>query len=172
MPEIIRTRDCVVHSKGDAYAVAVSDAMITGGWPGGQGVAWADSTADEFMVTYSDGLYGGFLLWGSDEDSDQLTAMTGNQLTYRFSVLCAGGWLLSTTTYERYTYASRMAPPLVPIVYVPGNRLRFSLRGYWTTEDEWTASGDPRAPNPYLIGCIVEAPSANNDWYLVIQTSI
>ncbi len=78
---------------------------------------------------------------------------------------------MSTTTYERYTWASRQVGPLVPLVYTTG-RLRFSLRGYWTIEDEWTLSGDPRGANDYLIGNIVQPPSSFNNGHLVIQTSI
>lgn len=172
MGEVIRTRDCIVHYKGDAYTVAVTQEMRTKGWSGGQGVQWADSPNDEFLVTYSSGLYGGFLLWGSDETSDVLTSMTRSQSLYGYAVLCAGGWLMSTSTFERYTYASRQSGPLVPLTYIPGDRVLFSLRGLWTTEDEWTASSDPRGPNGYFIGSVVQAPSTFNNHYLVLQTAI
>jgi hypothetical protein len=171
--EIFRTRDCVVFRKGDAYTVNVSDTMRTSGWRGGQGVRWVDSPKDEFLVGYSDGLYGGFLLWGSDESSDKFTAITMQQPEYGYAVFCAGGWLISTTTFEKYTYLSRIGGgPLVPIVYTPGVRLRFSLRGLWTTEDEWTLALDPRAPNNFYVGTIVENPSALTNLYLTLQTSI
>jgi hypothetical protein len=170
--EFPRTRDCYVLFKGDTYPVGVSQAMITNGWLGGQGVMWTDSPKDEFMVTYSDGAYGGFLLWGSNEDSDVLASLTLSQPTYGYGVFCAGGNLIATRTYEKYTYASRQVGPLVPINYVVGQRLVFSLRGYWTPEDEWTLSLDPRRPNGFFIGNIVQAPSADNNYYLTIQTSI
>jgi hypothetical protein len=173
MSEIIRTRDCTVLFKGDAYPVAVSSEMMAAGWPGSQGVMWTDSTGDQFMVTFSDGLYGGFLLWGSDEVSDQWVAMTGQQHKYGYGVMCAGGWLISTSVYEKYTYMSRIGGgPLVPINYSVGERLVFSLRGLWTNEDEWTLSGDPRAPNTYYIANVVQKPRAGNNWNLVLQTSI
>ena len=146
--EVARTRDMVVLSKGDAYAVLVDVTMRTGGWQGGQAVVWTDSPRDEFLVTYSDGLYGGIMLWGSNESSDQFISMVEQQPTYGYGVLGTGSWLMSTRTFEQFTYASRTGGgPLVPITYVVGERLRFSLRGYWTNEDEWTLSGDPRAPN-------------------------
>lgn len=171
--EIFRTRDCVVFRKGDAYTVSVSDTMRSSGWLGGQGVRWIDSSKDEFLVDYSDGLYGGFCLWGSDESSDQLTAITFQQPAYGYVVFCAGGWLISTTTYEKYTYVSRTGGgPLVPIVYTAGVRLRFSLRGRWTPEDEWTLSLDPRKPNNFYVGTIVESPTALTNFYLTLQTSI
>ena len=172
MTEIFRTRDCVVLFLGDCYTVEISPQMQQGGWAGGQAVKWADSSVDEFMVTYSDGLYGGFFLWGSNESSDQYVSFFENQLEYGFGVLCLGGWLISTTTYEKYTYASRQSGPLVPLVYTEGVRLRFSLRGYFTTEDEFSLSGDPRAPNGFYIGSITQSPNAANNFYLGIQTSI
>lgn len=173
MPEIFRTRDVVVLFKGDAYAVMIDPALQAGGWAGGQGVQWVNSPRDEFMVTYSDGLYGGFLLWGSDEAADKYTAMTGQQPAYGYAVMCAGGWLISTSTYERYTYASRTGGgPLVTIAYTVGERLLFSLRGLFTNEDEWSASLDPRMPNGYYLGNVVQVPSAANNYYLMVQTSI
>jgi len=173
MPEIIRTRDCTVHFKGDAFPVALAPEMLQRGWPGSQGVKWAPSTNDEFCVTYSDGRYGGFLLWGSDESSDQFTALTGQQVACGHAVFCMGGWLISTSTYEKYTYASRMGGgPLVPIVYTASRRLVFSLRGFWTIEDEWTLSGDPRAPNTYYLAYVVQSPRASNNFNLVLQTAI
>ncbi len=167
--EFPRERDCYVLFKGDAYTVAVSQDMQTNGWQGGQGVQWADSLKDEFLVTYSDGLYGGFMLWGSNEDSDQYVSFVENQPTYGFGVICAGGWLISTRTFERYTYASRQAGPLVELTYGAGERVRFSLRGFWTKEDEWTLSGDPRAPNTFSVGYVAKEPV---NGYLAVHTSI
>lgn len=172
MPELPRTRDCIAMFKGDAYPVTVSDEMAALGWRGGQGVKWKASPKDEFLVTFSDGLYAGFMLWGSDESSDKFTASTLNQPTYRFGTCCAGGWLIATDAYERYTWASRQAGPLVEIVYEASDRLVFSNRGFWTKEDEWTLSGDPRAPNSYFIGFVTQPPTADNKFYMTIQTSI
>ncbi len=172
MPEIFRTRDVVVLFRGDAYTVNLDPAMVAGGWAGGQGVQWTASTQDEFIVTYSSGLYGGFMLWGSNESSDQFIAYYQQQVRYGYGVMCAGGWLISTSTYERYTYASRLAGPLVPIVYSVGTRLVFSLRGFWTIEDEWTLSGDPRGANTFYTAYVVETPSSSNDFYITLQTSI
>lgn len=172
MTEILRTRDCVVFVKGDSYGVSVTDAVASAGWQGGQGFQWADSDQDEFLVEISSGLFGGFSLRGSDESSDQLISFVGSQTRYKYTVFCTGTWLFSTSTYERYTYASRQAGPLVPITYVESQDLYFSLRGYWTNEDEWTMSGDPRAPNPFASGVVVHAPSSVNNQYLGIQTTL
>lgn len=174
MTEISRSRDCVILVKGDAYPVTVSEEMARGGWQGGQGVQWGpSSTKDELVVTYSDGYYAGFMLWGSDESSDQFTAMTRNQPHYRFATVGAGGWHILTRSFERYTYASRVSGgPLVEIPYRASDRLVFSLRGYYTTEDEWTLSGDPRAPNNYYIAFVTQAPRPENNYFLGIQVSI
>ncbi len=171
-PEQFRTRDCVILYKGDAYPVTVNAAMALSGWVGGQGVQWVASGRDEFLVTYSDGFYAGFMLWGSDESSDQYTATTKNQPAYQFATAGAGGWIIMTSSYEKYTYASRQSGPLVPITYSASDRLVFSLRGFWTKEDEWTLSGDPRAPNTYYIGFVIQAPTAVTNQYLTIQVSI
>lgn len=171
--DVFRTRDVVVFVKSKTIPVTISTRMQSGGWPGGQGVTWLDDpNNDLFQVDYSDGRFGGFLLWGSNEVSDQYVAYYKNQPTYRFAVMCIGSWVVSTLTFETYTYASRMAGPLVRNVYVPGNKLRFSLRGYATPEDEWTLSGDPRAPNNFFIGRVIQPPVAFNNNYLEFQSII
>ncbi len=172
MPEQFRTRDCVIIYKGDTLPVTVSAKLASDGWLGGQGVRWEQSVRDEFLVGASTGEFGGFLLWGSDELSDKFTAMTLNQPSYRFAVMGFGGWVFMTSTYEKHTYASRQAGPLVPISYGANDRLRFSLRGYWTNEDEWTLSGDPRAPNETYVGVVVQAPTVLTNQYLTVQTTL
>jgi len=167
-----RDRDCYTLFKGDAFPVSITATLAQQGWQGGQAVQWVDSNHDEFLVGPSDGLYGGFLVWGSNEASDQLTSLTAWQPTYGTAVLGVGGWLIATRTYERYTYVSRVSGPLVPLTYVTGERLRFSLRGYWTNQDEWTLSGDPRGSNGYYVGSVAQTPTVENNFYLTIQTSI
>ena len=169
-----RTRDCVVLYKGDAYPVEIDITLAATGWPGGQGVMWASDPSDGFFVKRSDGLYAGFLLDGSNEGGDQFTGMTQAQRVYRIGTLCAGGWLIATRTFEKYTWASRQIPggPLVPIVYTESDRLLFSNRGWLTKEDEWTLSGDPRAPNAYYIAFVVQAPTVSSGGFMSIQTSI
>ena len=174
MTELARSRDCIILVKGDAFAVAVSDILAGEGWQGGSGVQWTPPLTPNLpTVRRSDGYYAGFVLWGSDESSDQYTGMTRQFPTYRYCVLGAGGWLISTSSFERYTYASRTGGgPLVPLTYTASDRLLFSLRGFWTREDEWSLSGDPRAPNTYFIGFVAQAPSAVTENFMTIQVSI
>lgn len=168
-----RTRDCLILVKGDAYAVAVDDTFAAQGWQGGSGVQWTTPIQGLPTVKRSDGFYAGFALWGSDEPADQYTGMTRQYPTYRYLVLGAGGWLIMTRSFEKYTYASRQGPgPLVPIAYRASDRLLFSLRGFWTVEDEWFLSGDPRAPNAYFIGFVAQAPGSVTSDYMSVQVSI
>mgnify|MGYP001572084581 CR=1 FL=1 len=172
MPEVFRTRDVIVFKKGDAHAVTVSSSLVGAGWPGGQGVQWFNTGRDELAVTTSDGLPHGFLLWGSDETPDQFTSMTRSQPAYQYAVLGFGGWVIATKTFERFTLASRLSPPNVPIVYQAQDKILFSLRGLFTKEDEWTLSGDPRAPNGNIIGVVIRPPSVLTDGYLTLQLRI
>lgn len=172
MLEIFRTRDNVVFVKGAAYTVKASSALLSAGWPGGQGLMWANGGA-EFTTTFADGGRGaGFALWGSDEESDQFTSMTASEVAVGHLVIGSGSWIISTLSFEIYTYASRVTPPLVPITYLPGQKLFWSLRGLWTNEDEWTLSGDPRAPNVDPVGFVAQPPSNITDDYLTIQTTL
>jgi hypothetical protein len=170
--EVFRTRDCVIWVKGETMTVSVDAGLITGGWKGASGITFAPITTDQVLVTQSDGLAGGFMLWGSDESSDQFTAMTENQPYYGFAVIGMGAWLIATPTFEQYTYLSRQGGPLVPIVYNANDQLFFSLRGYWTNEDEWALSGDPRAPNDNVVGFVAEPPSGVDNNYMTIQVDI
>lgn len=162
-----------MFAKGDAHPVMVDDAMLAGGWAGGQGCQWIDSDRFEPVVTYSKGLYGGFMLWGSDESADQWVSATRVQLTHpQSAVLMAGNAVISTSTYEKYTYASRLAGgPLVPLVYQVRDPLYFSLRGFWTIEDELSQSSDPLAP-AFFTGFVIQRPSVSNQFFLGVQASL
>jgi len=172
MPELSRTRDLVILFKGDTTTPTLSESMRQRGWIGGQGVQWEAPARDDFRVTFSDGLYAGFMLFGSDESSDKFTSMTGNQVVYAAGAIGFGGWLITTVAFEKYTYASRQAGPLVEITYNSSDRVLFSLRGLWTKEDEWTLSADSRAPNGYFIGYVIQPPSTLTGGHMTIQTSI
>jgi len=166
--DIIRGRDCIIFGKAEIYTVGVDDAMLAGGWAGGSGVTWIDSPSQIPVVSYSNGLYGGFLIWGSEESADQYTSMTGNQLAYGMGVIGTGNHVISTSSYEKYTLASRLGPgPLVPLVYTPGNPLYFSKRGLWSLEQE----GTPLGPN-FFTGFVISNPAPINQFFLGIQTSL
>ncbi len=171
MAEIFRSRDCIVFEKDDSFTVAVDEAMVAAGWPGGQGVQWVGSAKDEFIVSFSRGQFGGFLVWGSDEEGDDFVASTRNQPHYRFATMFAGAVLLATSSFERYTYASRQVHPLVPLTYNVNDPLYLSLRGLWTKEDELAAIGDPDAPAP-IAGYVAQMPKSLNNFYLGIQAAM
>jgi len=166
--DIIRGRDCVIFGKGDTHIVEIDAVMLAGGWDGGQGVQWIDSSSEVPVVSYSNGLYGGFMIFGSSESADQYVSSTLNQVVYQTGVMMAGNAIISTFTYEKYTYLSRIGPgPLVPLVYSPGNPLYFSKRGLWTKEAEGTLLG----PN-FFTGFVVQSPMPINQFFLGIQTSL
>ncbi len=170
--DMIRARDCTLWVKGETFTAVVDQTMAQGGWAGGQGVRWADSIINNPIVTYSDGRWGGFLLWGSDESADQFTSMTKQQPTYQYALVIYGSPLISTSTYEQYTWASRTGGGfLVPIVYTPQQRLYFSLRGLWTNEDELTLSGSTYAP-AHPTGVVAQSPKAVNEFFLGIQVTM
>jgi len=171
MSEVIRARDAVVWFKDDATTVVVDSAMVAAGWPGGQGVQWVESPNDEILVTFSDGHHGGFLVWGSDEEGDDFTAMTRSQPLYRFATMLYGSTLFSTSSYERYTLTSRLAGPLVPLTYTVNDTLFLSLRGLWTTEDELTISAAPSAPAT-PAGIVAQVPKSLNNLFLSVQTTM
>jgi hypothetical protein len=164
-----RTRDVAIFRKGDVVAVAVDPAMVTRGWVGGQGVQWFDTGSDEMAVTLSDGLSHGFMLYGSDEISDKFTSGTLQQPTYQYGMVGFGGWIVSVRVYETHTLASGR---VTPIVYAPRDEVFFSLNGLLTTEDEWDVSADPRAPNTNVVGTVVQAPEASNNYYLTVQARL
>ncbi len=171
--DIFRDRDDIIFDKGKSFTVNLNQPMVAAGWKGGQGVQYTTPQNEESYCTFSNGIAAGFLLWGSNESADQYTAMTENQPTYAFATMGAGSWLISTATYEQYTYASRTGGgPLVPLVYNASDRLLFSLRGLWTKEDEWTLSGDPRAPNTFYVGFVSQIALPTWNDYLTIQTSL
>jgi hypothetical protein len=165
-----RSRDLIIFKKGDTLPVSVDPELLESGWSGGQGVRYVTGFFDRPTVSISRGRYGGFLLWGSDESADQFTSLTRNQLVYQTAVMGFGGWVISTSSYERYTYASRQVGPLVPLVYNPNDILYFSLRGYWTKEDELTLSGSPEGPciNCGYVACV---PKESTSWFLGVQTA-
>lgn len=167
---LIYSRDCYAWVVGDRCTVTVSDDMVASGWPGGIGVMWVPGVNDERTVGISDGRYGGFCLFGSSETPDQLTSLSDSQQTYRYATFCAGGWLISTSTYERYTYASRIGGgALVPLTYSINDVLFFSLRGYWTRERELDLSG---AGSNFFTGFVAQVPKASTNYWLGIQTGL
>ena len=69
--DIPRTRDVIIFDKGKTFTVNLSQTMVSQGWKGGQGVQYTTPQYDEPYCTFSNGVGCGFLLWGSNESSDQ-----------------------------------------------------------------------------------------------------
>lgn len=169
MTKLERTRDVVVLVRDADLPVMLDASMVQTGWVGGQGVEWTGSAAP--TVRISDGLWGGLMLWGSSESSDQWVGLTESQPQYQAGTILIGGWVVSVKWYERYTYVSRMSGgDLVPLIYNENDRVRLSRRGLITIEDEWDLSGDPRGQNDWYMGVVVQAPNSRNDQYLTLET--
>ena len=152
---LFKSRDLNVYLRGKTFTVAASPALLQSGWVGGSGLQWADGVF--WTASQSDGERGaGIALWGSSESSDAWTSLAGSALAYGQIVVGSGSWVVSTRSFEQYTWASRQAGPLVPLVYTAQARLRWSLRGLLTVEDEWDLSGDPRGPNPHIVGQVIQ----------------
>lgn len=152
---LYKSRDLNVYLKGKTTTVAIQPALQQAGWTGGSGLQWADGPS--LTVGQSDGVRGaGLALWGSNESSDAWTSLSGSAIAYGFVVVGSGSWIVSTKSFELYTWDSRQAGPLVPLVYTARARLRWSLRGLLTIEDEWDESGDPRGPNPNIVGQVIQ----------------
>lgn len=173
MPEQLNSgRDCTVYFSGDRQTCGVSDSLVASGWPGGLGVQWCESGSPDIrMVERSTGLYGGFLIWGSDEEADKNLSSSGQMPHIRYATILMGGSLMHVTTFERYTWASRQSGNLVPLEYQAQDALYFSSSGYWTKEDEMTLRGDPAAP-AFFTGFVAQIPKASNQWRLGIQTGL
>lgn len=138
------TRDLVFLYKGDNITVKTNPALTASGWDGGQFVRWYADGTGELTIALANGVFCGFLPFGSDEDSDQFTALTESDVTYKKAVLYFGGNIYYTRTYETETYKSRHAiDPYTPLVYTANQILYVSENGKLTNEDE----SDP-AVNP------------------------
>jgi hypothetical protein len=84
----------------------------------------------------------------------------------------SGGCLISTSSYEQYTYASRLlGGPFVPLIYQVQDPLYLSRRGLWSNQDEMTLAGDPDAPGA-VAGFVAQPPKESNGYYLGIQTTL
>ena len=135
-------RDCVILQKGDSVTFKINAALASAGWTGGTLVRWVVDGSGEPCLGLGNGLFAGYLPFGSNESGDQYTSMTRQNPHYHYAVLHSGG-IVATTTYERHTYASRHAGPLVPLVYTPNQTLYVSENGKLTPEDESDAAINP-----------------------------
>ncbi len=156
--------DTETFLSGNTYPVTIHNTLLSTGWVGGQGVMWTQGPVP--TVTCSDGRPAGFLLYGSAEpphfSSDHISKQR-----YGISFICFDNWVVAVRAFERYTWLSRQSGPLVHQTYNPSQRLRFSLRGLWTAEDEWSLTSDFRGLNS-VVGTVV----ADLGTHLVVQANI
>lgn len=174
-------RDCVPFHKGDSMPIKIDAAMASSGWTGGTFVRWVSDGTGEPCVTRADGRYCGFTPWGSSESADQYTSMTTAFSKYQYITLFFGGNFMATRSYEKYTYASRHAGPLVPLVYTPQQFLYVSENGYITCEDESDPAvnagglfpdGTPITVRFLYFGLCAAPPSDATYQYLLCQTNV
>jgi len=173
--ELEHSRDVAVYVRGLTLTASVEASTVNSGWVGGLGFNWTVSSGlTPIVASVSDGLVGGLALHGSDERDDRWLSSTQTQPGYRYCTLMLGSWIigLNPRSYQNYTYASRQAGPLQPLVYLPNDDLYIGLDGKVTKEDEWSLSLDPRAPNTRSIGSVCLGPSERNSRYLILQTGI
>ena len=163
--------DVEVLQKDATRPVGPSTGLLATGWPGGLGVCWGTTTKDSLIVTPSTGPFAsGFLLWGSSESGNQYIGFTSTPTQHQIAVMCSGAWVILTSTYEKYTWASRQAGPLVEVAYTLNAPLYFSRRGYFTVEDEADLVADPLGPS-IPVGFVARTRSLP-DGKLGVQTTL
>ena len=175
-------RDCVLFHKGDTMPIKISATLATRGWVGGAFVRWGDDGTGEPGVDLANGTYCGFLPFGSNESGDQYTAITQTNVRSRTVSLYFGGNFLATTSYERYTYASRHGGgPLVPLVYSVQQFLYVSENGLLTNQDESDPAvnagglfpdGTPITVRFLYFGICALPPSTLSNGYAYVQTNV
>ena len=175
------TRDLVLLHKGDSITVKIDSTLVASGWEGGQFVRWYADGTGELNVRLANGVYCGFLPFGSDELADQFTALTDSDVTYLKAVMYFGGNVFYTRTYETETYQSRHGMvPYTPITYTASQSLYISENGKITNEDESDAAVNPGGlfpdGSPILVpfvffGVVAVPPVTNSRNYLGVQTN-
>ena len=181
LPEL--ARDLVLMYKGDSTTVQISDDLAASGWSGGTFGRYVTPVGGFPTVGRADGRYCGFFIFGSDEQADQFTAMTQQNVIYSYATLQFGGNWFYTRTYEEFGYLARHGlGPYVPLVYQPNQFLYISENGISTNENESDQSlfpphnfpdGTP-VPNMSFIafGLCAVPPEAVTRFYMACQSNI
>lgn len=183
-------RDLVILHKGDTITVAIYQGVAPGGvvnledgWSGGQFVRWVDAGTGDLTVTLANGVYCGFMPFGSDELGDKYTTLTDSDQTYEKVVMYFGGNVVYTRTFETETYQSRHGlAPATPLVYHANQALYVSENGKATTEDESNPAVNPGGnfPDgspitvPFVFFGVCAVPpflAPNGSYYMGIQTN-
>lgn len=173
------TRDLVVLYKGDSITVNLDADLDASGWAGGQFVRWVDSGTGFLTVTLANGVFCGFLPFGSNESGDGYTAITGQNQTYNYATMFFGGNVFYTRTYETETYLSRHGmEPYNPLTYTANQVLYVSENGKITNQDESDLAvnpgglfpdGSPITSSFAYFGVVAVPPSSATRHYICVQ---
>ena len=181
LPEL--ARDLVLMVKGDSFTVQIANGFDAEGWPGGQFVKYTTPVGGFPTVTKADGRYCGFMIFGSNEQADQFTSMTQQNVVYSYATLQFGGNVFYTRTYEEFGYLARNGlGPMVPLVYTPNQFLYISENGKITNENESDQAlfpphnfpdGTPVPDNSFIaFGLCFAPPQPATNFYIGCQSNI
>lgn len=172
-------RDCVLIKKGDSVTVKVEASLAALGWVGGTFFRWVDDGSGEPCLGLSYGVAAGYAVFGSGEEGDQYTSLTGQNTRYSYVNLFYGNAIFATRNFERHTYASRNGVgPLVPLTYKFNGLVYVSENGLLTTEDESDPAvnagglfpdGEPITAPFSPVGVCAVTPQAQAKGYLFAQ---
>lgn len=137
-------RDCAVLHKGIMWTPKLSANLIKRGWQGGEMARFVDDGSGEPVIDIGNGIFSGFMPFGSNESGDQWTAMTGQNVRYGYAVMYFGGNIYYTQVYETQTYKSRHGLSATTYqTYTPNQPLYCSENGRITGEDESNTAVNP-----------------------------
>lgn len=174
------TRDLVPLHKGDSITVKIASSLAASGWEGGTFVRWTDDGSGELTVTIANGLYCGFLPFGSEETGDGYASITGQNTHYKYATMFFGGNVFYTRVYETETYDSRNGGPYAALTYTPNQALYISENGKITNQDESDPAVNPGGLFPdgtpitvpfVFFGTVAVPPSSASRNYLGVQTN-
>lgn len=175
------TRDLILLHKGDSITPAISASLAASGWDGGQFVRWTDAGNGELTVTLANGVYCGFMPFGSEEAGDGYVSITGQNPRYKYVSMYFGGNVFYTRTFETQTYIARNGlGPAAALTYTANQALYVSENGKITNQDESDLAVNPGGLFPdgtpitvpfVFFGVCAVPPSSASRNYIAVQTN-